>query len=103
MTETNKIYRMDCLEGLKRLPDSCVDLIMTDPPYLIKDPYAGGRSGLARSIQPINDRFQLLHMVQQGPDSGLSGFLCRRIRLLLRYDCLVENESTANFPQQIPF
>ena len=37
MTETNKIYRMDCLEGLKRLPDSCVDLIMTDPPYLIKD------------------------------------------------------------------
>ena len=55
MTETNKIYRMDCLEGLKRLPDSCVDLIMTDPPYLIKDTHAGGRSRLARSIQPIND------------------------------------------------
>ena len=55
MTETNKIYRMDCLEGLKRLPDSCVDLIMTDPPYLIKDTHAGGHSQLARSIQPIND------------------------------------------------
>lgn len=26
MTETNKIYRMDCLEGLKRLPDSCVEI-----------------------------------------------------------------------------
>ena len=26
MTETNKIYRMDCLEGLKRLLNSCVDL-----------------------------------------------------------------------------
>lgn len=26
MTETNKIYRMDCLEGLKWLLNSCVDL-----------------------------------------------------------------------------
>ena len=24
---------MDCLEGMKGLPDKCVDLILTDPPY----------------------------------------------------------------------
>lgn len=31
--ETNKIYNMDCLEGLKQLEDSSVDCIITDPPY----------------------------------------------------------------------
>jgi len=24
---------MDCLEGMRKLPDKCVDLIVTDPPY----------------------------------------------------------------------
>jgi len=24
---------MDCLEGMKELPDKCVDLVLTDPPY----------------------------------------------------------------------
>ena len=27
---------MDCLEGLKLIPDKSIDLIVTDPPYLIK-------------------------------------------------------------------
>jgi len=31
----NKIYNMDCLEGLKLIPDNDVDLIVTDPPYNI--------------------------------------------------------------------
>lgn len=29
----NKIYQQSCLEGMKQLPDECVDLIFTDPPY----------------------------------------------------------------------
>ena len=33
--ELNKIYCMDCLEGLKKLPDNSIDLILTDPPYNI--------------------------------------------------------------------
>jgi site-specific DNA-methyltransferase (adenine-specific) len=33
MLEINQIYNMDCLEGLKLLPDDSVDLIVTDPPY----------------------------------------------------------------------
>jgi site-specific DNA-methyltransferase (adenine-specific) len=31
--EVNKIYNMDCLEGLKQLKDKSVDLVLTDPPY----------------------------------------------------------------------
>ena len=31
--ENNKIYTVDCLEGLKSLDDESVDLIITSPPY----------------------------------------------------------------------
>ena len=35
MLKINKIYRIDALEGLKRLADESVDLVVTDPPYNI--------------------------------------------------------------------
>lgn len=35
----NKIIHADCLEVMKELPDKCIDLVLTDPPYGIK---AGG-------------------------------------------------------------
>jgi site-specific DNA-methyltransferase (adenine-specific) len=31
--ELNKIYNIDCLEFMKTLPDKCVDLVLTDPPF----------------------------------------------------------------------
>lgn len=31
----NKIINADCLEILKKLPDNSVDLVLTDPPYLM--------------------------------------------------------------------
>ncbi len=33
MLEINKIYNMDCLEGMKLLDDNSIDNIVTDPPY----------------------------------------------------------------------
>ena len=33
MIELNRIYNEDCLEGMKRIPDGSVDLIITSPPY----------------------------------------------------------------------
>jgi len=33
--ELNKIYCMDCLEGLKQIDDNSIDLVLTDPPYNI--------------------------------------------------------------------
>ncbi len=30
-----EIYNEDCLEGMKRIPDGSVDLIVTDPPYCV--------------------------------------------------------------------
>ena len=31
--ETNIVYNMDCLEGMKNIPDNSVDLILCDLPY----------------------------------------------------------------------
>lgn len=41
MLELNKIYNMDCIEGMKQLPDESVDLVVADPPYGIN--YFSGR------------------------------------------------------------
>jgi len=34
--KTNKIYCIDCIEGLKQLEDNSIDLILTDPPYFFE-------------------------------------------------------------------
>lgn len=36
-----KIIQGDCLDVMRRLPDGCVDLILTDPPYGIGDMISG--------------------------------------------------------------
>ena len=33
MLELNKVYNMDCIEGMKLIPDGSIDLTVTSPPY----------------------------------------------------------------------
>lgn len=33
--EFNKIYNMDCVEGMKCIPNNTIDLVITDPPFAI--------------------------------------------------------------------
>ena len=35
MLNTNEVYNMDCMEGLKLLDDNSIDLVVIDPPYLL--------------------------------------------------------------------
>lgn len=83
--ETNKIYCMDCLEGLKRLPDSCIDLIVTDPPYVLKCTRAGGHSQIAKNIQPINNLLAKNNLV-----SGMNPLvLPEMVRVMKRINCYI--------------
>ena len=43
--EINKIYNEDCLEGMKRIADGTVDLVVTDPPYRTTARGTNGNSG----------------------------------------------------------
>ncbi len=52
---------MDCLEGMKQIPDGIVDLIVTDPPYLV-DNTGGGiynrdDKQYVKELQGIKDGF----------------------------------------------
>ena len=35
MMELNKIYNLDCMVGMKEIPDESIDLVVTDCPYLL--------------------------------------------------------------------
>ena len=54
--ETNNIYNEDCYKAIKDIPEKSIDLIVTDPPYLIEQTKAGGNNGLAKSIQKMNNQ-----------------------------------------------
>ena len=55
MIELNTIYNEDCLEGMKRIPDGSVDLIVTDPPYGIE--YRTFRTNSRRIMNDDNLRW----------------------------------------------
>ena len=54
--ELNKIYNEDCYQAIKNIPDKSVDLIVTDPPYLIESTIGGKRNNLGKSITNINNQ-----------------------------------------------
>ena len=41
--ELNRIYQMDCLDGIARIPTGSVKLIVTDPPYFLGMTHNGQR------------------------------------------------------------
>lgn len=50
----NKIINADCIDILKQLPDKCVDLVLTDPPYGIN--CDGGDYGLGVSPKKLQKK-----------------------------------------------
>lgn len=54
-----KIINADCMDILKQLPDKCVDLVLTDPPYILT-PHGGGRKGLADRDSKIRDEIDFM-------------------------------------------
>lgn len=59
MLELNKIYNMDCFEGLKLLDDECIDLTVTSPPYDNLRTYNGFSfdfEGIAKELYRVTKR-----------------------------------------------
>ena len=71
----NKITQGDCYELIKQLPDKSVDLIVTDPPYLIENTTAGGNSELAKSIQGMNNELANGELTQGISEDILDEFM----------------------------
>lgn len=76
---TNQIYNMDCLDGLKSIPDSCIDLVITDPPYEIKTNGAGiYKQKDKQYIKELND-------IKNGFDVSILDELCRIMKKINIY------------------
>jgi site-specific DNA-methyltransferase (adenine-specific) len=60
LIEKNKIYCMDCLEGMKQMKSGSVDLVVTDPPYLMQNihEYKGNELGkhIMKYQQPLQEK-----------------------------------------------
>ena len=55
--EVDIVYNEDCLSGLKKLPDECVDCCVTSPPYYaLRDYGVDGQIGLEDTPQAYIDR-----------------------------------------------
>ncbi len=74
MLEINKIYNMDCMEGMKQFPDKYFELAIVDPPYGIGDKKltSGGtwaskyKTGdAAWDVAPTEEYFKELFRVSQ--------------------------------------
>ena len=80
MLEFNKIYNTDCLEFMRSMPDSCVDLVVTDPPYEIHT--KGG--GLGR--RPVYEN-GALNKISQGFDAEATleqiARICKKINIFI--------------------
>ena len=50
---TNTIINADCMDILKQLPDKCIDLVLTDPPYNASN----SNIGLKKGYKTINEEW----------------------------------------------
>lgn len=73
------IYHGDCLEYLRSLPDACVDLVVTDPPYLIET--SGGGLYTKHSKRYVKE----LSEIKDGFDSAVLDELCRVMKHVNAY------------------
>lgn len=53
--EFNKIYNMDCIEGMKYVPTEAIDLVITDPPFAID--FKAKRSNYNRKESRVLDGY----------------------------------------------
>ena len=58
MLELNKIHLGDSYELIKQIPDKSIDLIVTDPPYLIENTKGGKTNELGKSITNMNSQLE---------------------------------------------
>lgn len=80
----NKIYNMDCYEGIKQIPSSSVNCIYTDVPYL----YNNGGEGSSNLSKRIFKTTTTLS--SSGIDSGFDySILSEFVRVLKKINCFI--------------
>ena len=79
MESVNKIYNIDCIEGMRQMPEKSVDLVVTDPPYLIET------SGAGIYKQDDKQYVKELNEMKDGFSRGVLDELCRIMKKINIY------------------
>ena len=84
--ELNKIYNEDCLVGMKKIPSKTIDLIVSDPPYIIDNSgggiYAHDNKGYVKELDEIKSGFDLKILDE----------CCRVMKKINIYPCFLDEE-----------
>lgn len=74
----NKIINADCMDILKELPDKCVDLVLTDPPY-------GGGGGYlgSKRTRTLRRTLRQIPYQQHGQAGATSRNTCKGVSLTM--------------------
>ena len=77
-----QLYNGDCLELMKNIPDGSVDLVLTDPPYVIETKGGGicGKYGLVKQFKENH-----LDEMKNGFDTQVLDEICRVLKKINVY------------------
>lgn len=79
MIQPDHIYNMDCLEGMKMIPNKSIDLVVTDPPYLIETRGAGiYKQADKQYVKELND-------IKDGFSTEVLDEICRVLKKINCY------------------
>ena len=90
--EPIKIINSDCLDVLKKLPDNCIDLVLTDPPY-------GDGVGYGRMLKTIENNedetinYKLLELVYPKMKDNTSLYLFTNWKFEIKLRNYIENHT----------
>lgn len=73
--KVNTIYNGDAYELIKQIPDKSIDLIVTDPPYLIENTNGGTNNELGKSIKNMNTQLKMGEFTHSIEESILDEFV----------------------------
>lgn len=93
--ELNKIYNMDCLEGLKKLPNDYVDVTLTDIPYNVVNRKSNGLRNLDKEKADVfNLDMNTLLLEIQRVTSGQIIIFCGREQFSEIYSFFAKQKGT---------
>ena len=74
------IYNVDCMDGLKEIPDNSIDLVIMDPPYEFQSVKGGGAFGSK------NERYHSeLEIISKGISNDVLDILIQKMKAVNMY------------------
>ena len=99
MFETNKIYNMDCLEGMKYIDDKSIDMILCDLPYGTTQ----CKWDIVIPFEPLWEQYERIikdngAIILFGRQPFMSDLVCSN-KKLFRYEIIWDKKTSTDFAQ----